>query len=199
MPTRYTSDIYNGKELTGKEFIMKCARAFGALVEMRDDSLDAPIPEEFKPSDYHLKSLEESKSQLAKIQNIDMEEIQSLIDKEYEEKIKYYENTLLENKKMKSRYLNTLSQVLEWQPPTPDHRSLKEFAVEQLKSSINFDCEGFGRSSLQIEKPTVQQYIQSKIDSCKRNINYHFEEYQKEVDRVSQRNKWIKELRESFE
>ena len=51
MPTGYTAKIADGQ--TFEEFILSCARAFGALVEMRDEPADAPIPEEFKPSAYH--------------------------------------------------------------------------------------------------------------------------------------------------
>jgi len=37
MPTGYTADLNDGKQVTFQEFTMKCARAFGALIEMRDD------------------------------------------------------------------------------------------------------------------------------------------------------------------
>jgi len=50
MPTGYTLDLYDGKNITFKEFVMKCAGAFGALISMKDESLDAPIPEHLEPS-----------------------------------------------------------------------------------------------------------------------------------------------------
>ena len=34
MPTGYTIDLYEGKEVTFEEFVMKCARAFGALISV---------------------------------------------------------------------------------------------------------------------------------------------------------------------
>ena len=37
MPTGYTLDLYNGKDITFEEFVLKCARAFGALIDMRDE------------------------------------------------------------------------------------------------------------------------------------------------------------------
>ena len=64
MPTGYTSKIYEGKEnVTGKSFIMDCARGFGACISMRDESSDTPIPEEFK----HKESLMNSKVSQIKI------------------------------------------------------------------------------------------------------------------------------------
>jgi len=37
-----------------RTFAMSCARAFGALITMRDEPADAPIPDEFKPDPYHM-------------------------------------------------------------------------------------------------------------------------------------------------
>ena len=42
MPTGYTEDIYNGKDVTFKDFALKCARAFGACVHQRDDDANDP-------------------------------------------------------------------------------------------------------------------------------------------------------------
>ena len=44
MPTGYTYDLYDGKDIEFPDFVMKCARAFGALIEIRDDPMDAAIP-----------------------------------------------------------------------------------------------------------------------------------------------------------
>ena len=60
MPTGYTATLME-KGQTFQEFIMGCARAFGALIEMRDSPNDAPIPDKFEPSDYHAKRLIESR------------------------------------------------------------------------------------------------------------------------------------------
>lgn len=48
MPTGYTADVQSGKVTDFAEYAMNCARAFGALVLMRDDPSDADIPERFE-------------------------------------------------------------------------------------------------------------------------------------------------------
>src|SRR5687768_6886698 len=54
MPTGYTHPVVDGKITEFNDFALSCARAFGALITMRDDAMDAPIPEEFKPeTNYH--------------------------------------------------------------------------------------------------------------------------------------------------
>ena len=46
MPTGYTADIQDGKITTLREYALSCARAFGALIMMRDDPHDAPIADD---------------------------------------------------------------------------------------------------------------------------------------------------------
>ena len=36
MPTGYTHELHEGEEISFEKFVMSCARAFGALVLMRD-------------------------------------------------------------------------------------------------------------------------------------------------------------------
>ena len=60
MPTGYTSDIYDGKDISFREYALKCARNFGAYVEMRDSSLDTEMPTEFEPSTYYRDKLDEA-------------------------------------------------------------------------------------------------------------------------------------------
>lgn len=52
MPTGYTAGVKDGTVTDFKAFVMQCARAFGALIDMRDDPSDVPIPKSFAPSSY---------------------------------------------------------------------------------------------------------------------------------------------------
>jgi hypothetical protein len=61
MPTGYTNKIYNGDKVTFPEYALTCARAFDALVMMRDDDNDAEIPNEFKPSLYSAGKIAEAR------------------------------------------------------------------------------------------------------------------------------------------
>jgi len=200
MPTGYTSDIYSGKEVSGKEFLMQCARAFGACITLRDEPMDAEIPEEFKPNDYHLKQIQKAKDELKKYQQMNNEDIKSAIDKEHREKITYNKEQLKNYSNMKNRYLNTLSEVLVWQPPTDQHIGLKEFAVQQLKDSIKHDCDGIEKYySLDVKKETPEEYIKRNIEKCLKDIDYHSKEHQKEIDRTNGRTQWVKDLRNSLQ
>jgi len=198
MPTGYTSEIYNGQEVSGKEFLMKCARAFGACVEMRDAGMDALIPEEFKPSTYHAEEIEKVRIKLIEYQNMTNEEIKQAIEYEYNSKIKYNKEKIEEYKQMKNRYLKTLQEIEIWTPPTPDHIGLKKFAIEQIKKSIEFDCNYSYYEKEEIKKPISEEWINNKINKCEEDIKYHTKKNEEEIKRIEERNKWIKDLRESL-
>lgn len=77
MPTGYTAKLHNGEEQTFPEFVMSCARAFGALITMRDDPADAEIPDEFKPSDYHVRELEKARERLSEVEGWTFDQVSS--------------------------------------------------------------------------------------------------------------------------
>ena len=197
MPTGYTSKIYNGEQVTGKEFIMTCARAFGALSSMRDESNDTPIPEELKLDTHYKDELDKAKQKLKEFQSMTKEEIQILIDKNYLETIEANNKYHNENLALRKRYENVIAEVEKWEPPSSDHYSLKNYAIEQLKDSIRYDCNSDNHSK-GIKKENPDEYIQKQIDSCLWDIDYYQKEWDKEVKRNSERNLWIKQLRDSF-
>jgi len=70
MPTGYSAPVLEGKIKTLPEFALLCARAFGACVNMRDDSMSADIPEEFPVSDYHSKAYKQASRKLNRLNSL---------------------------------------------------------------------------------------------------------------------------------
>jgi len=194
MPTGYTLDLYDGKNLTFEEFALKCARAFGALISMRDKPIDAPIPEKFEPSDYHLKEIEKAKKRLEEIKGWNEEKAEQEAEQAYKEALKKREETIKKNELIRKRYEDMLFKVQKWKPPTPDHEGLKKFMIQQLEESIEFDC-------FIPEMPQClsgEEFREEQIKKALNDIEHHGKEYVEEVNRVYERNKWLLLLRESL-
>ncbi len=195
MPTGYTSKIYDGEQVSGKEFIMTCARAFGALVTMRDESLNVEIPEEFKPNFYYKDQLEKAKEELKKYTNMTIEEAKPFIEDNYNNKIIAKNNSIKENDNLKQRYETVLKEVEKWTPPSNEHIGLKNYAINQLKESIKHDCNNY---DYEIKNESPEEHIKNNIERCLKDIDYYTKEWNKEVERVEERNLWVKQLRESL-
>jgi len=194
MPTGYTLDLYDGKDLTFEEFALKCARAFGALISMRDEPIDAPIPERFEPSDYHFKELEKAKRRLKEVKRWDEEKAEQEAERAYRDALKKREEFIEKNKLIRKRYEDMLSKVQKWKPPTIEHESLKQFMIQQLEESIEYDC--FIPEMPQ--RLPGEEYKEQQIKKALNDIDYHEREYAEEVNRVYERNKWLLLLRESL-
>lgn len=197
MPSGYTSDLYEGKEQTFAEFVMQCARAFGACIDMRDDPWDKPIPEEFTSDDsYHTKGLEDAQKGLAEAKAMTLAKAERCAQEDYDKALAAHHETLKRREAIRVRYTAMLDQVNRWVPPSDDHNNLKKFMVEQLTQSIDWDCCGY-QSEIPC-KLTAREWRDQHIDHCRRDMAYHQEAIEKERQRVEFNNRWIRQLRESL-
>lgn len=194
MPTGYTHEIQKG--CTFPEFVMACARAFGANVMLRDTP-DAPIPEEYQPSTYSQEALERAQNELAAIKALPPEERNARAEAAYRDKVAARNRRMDEAEKTHQQYIGMLKQVGAWKPPTEEHSGLKDFMVDQITKSIEWDCDT--SHDTEPEKQTGAEWFASEVERLEWEIAYHTKEHAEEVERTNQRNAWNKALRESLE
>ncbi len=201
MPTGYTSDIYSGKkEVFAKDYIMKCAKAFGACMSLREDPLDKEIPEFFEADvSYNEDNIKKCQLEMHKYKKMTKQEIEDLINSDYHHELKHKEERMKWILELKSRYEKVLDEVKKWEPPTSEHYKLKTFAIEQLKNSIDFDCNLNYYQKMEITKLPYQEWIDSRIDDCLSQISYHSKQMEDEIRKTKEKNEWIKKLKDSLE
>lgn len=195
MPTGYTADLYEGAQ-SFEDFAWGVARGFGALISMRDEPLDAPIPEQLLPSSYHPDRIAQAKRELARLKVATDEQLAEAQENEREEAFAYRESYVREREARRQRYEAMLDQARAYEPPTPDHENFKATMIAQLEQSINFDCGSY-EPSVPEELP-VAEYRAAKIAEAEREIAYHEKEFAKEVERCEQRTAWVQALRGSL-
>jgi hypothetical protein len=197
MPTGYTSEIT--ADTTLEEFALKCARAFGALITMRDDPNDAPIPE-FKPSVYHVDRIVAAKERISALSAMTPQQCEAEIDKEASARARERANSKAESDAKRSAYEAVLAKVHAWTPPTEDHKGLKAFMIEQITESIRFDChdDEFLDRVYPMTRKTVAEWHAAAMESARHDLAYHTSENAAEIARVESRNKWVRDLRNSL-
>lgn len=197
MPTGYTAPICEGEEMTFEQFALRCARNFGAFVSMREEPMDAPIPDEFKVDAYYQKCYDEAKAAYENfMQN-------PPTDEELEEAYAKYVQTETDRAKkanekaafIRQRYEAMLAKVRKWEPPTPEHVNLKDFMIEQLTESIDFDCKEY--------MPHIcgkQEYMEYERSGkfYEDNLRVSKDSLEKATESCAERNAWIKDLRDSL-
>ena len=193
MPTGYTSKI--GDDQSFKDFALRCARNFGANILMRDDPMDAEI-KKYEVEPYYMNRLTETIAEKSRFLNLSKEEMINLWNDEFNSKYSNYCKCCIEKVVLKSKYEKMLAKVKKFIPPTPDHINYKNFMIEQIQTSIDFDC-----STDYMIEPKKESFLiwkTRKIKHLNDNINYYIKKYGEEVVRTDGRNNWNEKLFEAL-
>lgn len=196
MPTGYTYKIKD--DINFETFILDCARAFGACVTMREESMDTPIPEEFVASDHHSKRLKETHEELFKLENMTIEEADERAEQEFKNELEERDRRIAESNILRQKYTDMLNKVEAWIPPTTEHTELKRFMRQQITESIAHDCDCSYFDRYPVIRTPSEEWLANRIEGANKDIEYHKKEYSEEVSRAKKRTLWVKQLRESI-
>lgn len=181
---------------TFPEFALECARAFGALIMMRDAAPGAPIPK-FSPSDHNRKALSKAKRELARLLKLTPKGQLEHGTRARNASIKSARDWLKRDQEGNARLHEVEAKVQAWEAPTPDHAGLKKFMLEQINISKG-DCAYIERHIHEVESKSPMGYFAAAVASARRDIEYHTKAQAEEIDRTEGRNKWVKILRDSL-
>jgi hypothetical protein len=195
MPTGYTADVADGKVTDLEPFILQCARGMGALIMMRDEPSNAPIPERFEPSDYHTKKLTELRAERDRLRNLSPKDVEAEATAELAQYEADKARAKQENTERRNRYNGMIAQVVQWEG-APE--GIKEFALEQLRRGRDFDCPTPFRYYRDPPLADGSEWRASKLEKLAKDIKYHAAEEGKEKARAEGRNAWLAQLRLSL-
>ena len=196
MPTGYTAAIQEKPDITFQEFARQCARAMGACVSQRECTLSQP-PKLDEPSDYNLRRCRESEVMLLQLNTMSDEELQASADQAFEDESQRAAKRLKEMRITEAAYRRVLDEVEAWEPPTADHQGLKDFMIQQITDSIEWDCNT-SYYDTPIGRLTGREWQAAQKEQLTRDIEYHKKAYAEEVERTKNRNAWKRQLAESL-
>lgn len=192
MPTGYTSYIEDGVVTNLKDFAMLCARAFGALIDMRDEPTSTPIPKLLKPSRYHKDGMDTKAALIARLKARSTAGWRS----EYGHEVKRIDRDNTKSMKIfqdkSARYEKIRKEIEAWKPPK-DHVQLKAFMLDQIRIST----EHMDAYTHHIAPFAEWKALQ--IHNARTDWLYHKQEWGKELARVKRNNAWVAALRASLE
>ncbi len=194
MPTGYTEKLYDGHNQTFSEFVLRCARAFGALISMRDDSLEKTIPDEFVPYKWYQEQRVQAEERLNRARNWTSEEAELAAAQYHAQNVAGIKKSNAVNYARWERYHSMLTEVKRWTPPSPEYVELKEFMIKQLDDSMKYDC-------YTMEIPVCmsgESYRQREIMQAEKDIAYHIKENDLEVNRAQEKTNWVRVLKRNL-
>lgn len=198
MPTGYTAPIADG--ITFKEYAMGCARAFGALIMMRDEPQNAEIPEAFEASTYHKDAIEKATMEIKELLAMDHTTAAAKAKEAHQKHIDYHTEEIAKDEALAAKYKAMLAEVEAYESPSPDHDNFKKFMTDQITESIKFDCSlNYHREAIEFAKlMSGAEWILTEKERLEKSMEHHKKHHQEELDRTNNRNEWVRKLRESL-
>lgn len=197
MPTGYTSiAIKKGFDL--EQFALLCSRAFGATLLMRDEPLDAPIPEKFEASTYNADELVKARAALAKAEGLTLSEKQAKGESLKREHIAHHIEWLTKEQATNDYLAKLRTAVADWTPPSSDHEELKKFMLQQIDASVE-DVAYIEKEIDAAEGKSAIEFFTEHVESLRWNVDCHTKGDREERERAEKRTLWVKQLRASFE
>lgn len=160
---------------------------------MRDEPLDAKIPETAPPQSYAADQLKKYDSELAALNARTDQDWSLALEEDAKQERDYYERAVENMKEKRYRYEAMLCRVMAWEPPSENHAELKRFMVEQLEISMRFDCYDIDPPSIR----TVEDYRMGKLAFATRMVLMYREDAEKEQTQNAAENEWLRLLRGS--
>jgi len=196
MPTGYTAAVQDGEITELKDFAYQCARAFGALIMMRDDPVNAPIPKEFQPSMYNQERLEETQEELRELRRMTSAERNEKAKEEFEDEVRRYQEHIEKALTYKTRYEAMLNKVKAWRNPP---EGIRDFMIEQLETSIKHDCDTtYYHNNMPKGAKSGDEWFKEREERLEKDLIYHAKAQQEEINRTNGRNDWLYVLRRSL-
>lgn len=197
MPTGYTAAIEKG--ITFSQFALQCARNFGALIEMRDEPMDAPIPDEFEAHGFYHNSLVAAQKELLKVRAMTESQCVTAAEKEHKSRVATADREIEKMVALRAKYEAMLAQVEAWTPPSPEHEGLKEFMREQITESIKFDCHSdYYERVLQVPTMGGLEWKANRVANLEADVARYQVEAAKDRERMQGRTTWVRLLKESL-
>lgn len=196
MPTGYTHQLAENASMSFADFTWACARQFGAFINQKDASMNAPSVLKEEPSSYHAVELKDATRKLAMFKKLNNQRKHRWAELKLTEELNSANESIASAACTEYAYKAMLDQVEGWQPPTKDHQGLKDFMIQQLVDSIKRD--GIHEYKIKIRMKILQkspeQQIEEHIKSLQADIEYHKKHLAEDTKQIDARNKWKQDL-----
>jgi len=190
MATGYTCIIEDGDGATFREYLLRCARAFGACIEQREDSL-GELPKHREPTGYYTDRIRECEAKLRELQTMTVEQADVLARAEHTAAVLSYAKEARARVAKLRRYDAMLAEVEAWTPPTAQHQGLKDFMRSQIVDSVKFE-RGYDPPAPVLA--TGADWLTAALESERQSLGYAVQHHREEVERCTEANAWIDAL-----
>lgn len=193
MPSGITSDLYEGKDTSLRGYLMSVGRSMGYAIMQRDADRSEPV-REVTASDYNRRQADTLRQELAEIEGLSVADAWARYLAERAAAVERRDEMVRQRRELRARYTRMLAEVEAWQPD-PLIASTKDYALKQLRESIDFDCGHEGEEARYWPMPPVYiggaEYLAGRRKQLQEDIDRAEQHQREEDDRTADRNRHI--------
>lgn len=194
MPTGYTADLYDGKDVSFREFVLRCARAMSPFIMQRDNDINEPPKKiEFDEYSYAARELPQDQAKLDAFLQMSRASRKELWRAYVKRVTVDNESSARQKAALRKRYEDMLAEVYAWDVD-PILDKFKEFMIDQLKESIRFDCTVYHHEPMPFE-----EWEEHEIKMLRRWVEMHTEDIERDKERVRFQNEYTEKLYAALE
>lgn len=198
MSSSLTDPLIKDPSFTFQQFAWLCTRSLMMTILLRDSEFRVPTEEDITDAvcasevEQNEASLRAAQEELAVHERMTAEQWQVENDAFRQRLITEHAASLARHTERRERFVKMLEQVYAWQPPTPEHESLKRVMTEQCQHELD------ERSPVPPVLANVEQYREQSLDYARKRVEWKTKDLQRSRERVAHREAWFKALRESI-
>lgn len=189
MPNSCTATIYDGEEVTLRDYLMRVARSCTLAITQRDEHPDNPVRWWKTRVRYRDEQIEKAEATLREVAALSAVEANRRAAAEHRAAVAEWEAERERRLALRRRYESMLEQVEAWEPD-PLVAYLKEDAVKHLLDSIEFDCGEPDEEMKYHPYPKRldgAEWVDRQIRRAQEDLEYHCRERYELLERVVER------------
>jgi len=201
MPTAFTDYIERGEITKFSDFAKLCTRAFGAVIHMRDESLDTPYIKREVDS-YYKERVSDVENKIKTLKD-NPSEVYESYKKALSEDINLYKDEINERNSRKKIVASLIKEANEWIPPTKEHENFKNFVLEQLKyAQTDVDTFYYETTIIDWQKEldtlTLEKFVEERTSELNENLINAIDDLEQQQKSCDESNQWVEELFKSL-
>jgi hypothetical protein len=193
MPSGITSDIYEGKDVSLRDYLMTVGRQMSMAIMQRDDDPREPVRVR-KPSTTYLDWLDEAIQERHRLADMTERDAADAAAEEFAQRREDRRKAEQRSDELEARYDSMIAKVQAWEPEE-SVAYVKKHALKYLRESKEFDCWSLPQLDRMYPIPTepvpAEEWLATAIADTEDKILRYSELWDEECDRVADFNEHI--------
>jgi hypothetical protein len=193
MPSGVTSPIYDGDNISLRDFVLKHAvpglTMLGRILDGRE------LPERWEPDAYYAERGATAKRELAALRTMTPDEIETAATRDYEEAVASAAKRRTDLTALGSRYDTMIGECEAWEPATKHGQEVKAITLKHLREMRQHDVDDMLKYTSEPTRRDPRAWYTEQVAYAERMFLHAEEDHRRSVATAGEINVLLDDLR----